>query len=201
MTYRDFDFPTALSVFALDESAASLFPNVTPIAPSDWLRESVARGLPLAQAGLEKARSEFLIAPILAEVHHRHASTLMLHSGRILDVDRSRGLTGECDFLFSRGTAPHVVRYPILAVVEAKKDDLETGLGQCVTQLVAARLANQRVDPDFDAVFGCVTTGNNWQFLRLVDTRLTIDSQIRYVNELPILLGIFDEIISHDSIG
>jgi hypothetical protein len=203
MTYREFDLPRALGEFGLTEEATHLFAQVTPISPSEWLQESLRRGTPLAQAGLEKARSEFLIAPLLAEVQQRFLGRVMLHSGRILEVDKARGLTGECDFIFASGSAPHLIRTPILAVVEAKKEEVETGLGQCITQMVASRLINQQETPDSPAamvMYGCVTTGNTWQFLRLQDKNVQIDIIQRYIIEVGILLGIFDKILTNPQI-
>jgi hypothetical protein len=198
MTYREFDLPNALNTFQLTEEATHLFPDLVLVSPSDWLRESMRRGVPLAQAGLEKARSEFLIAPVLSEVQNRHTGRVMLHSGRLLEVDKEQGLTGECDFLFASGAAPHLIRTPILAVVEAKKEEVETGLGQCITQMVAARRINQAETPDAAAsltMYGCVTTGNTWQFLRLQGSIVQIDMTQRYIVEIDVLLGIFEYIL------
>ncbi|WP_395094493.1 hypothetical protein [Armatimonas sp.] len=193
MTYSDFtNLEMTLRAFALQEDRQALFPDVTPVAPSAWLEESLRYGLPLAEGGLEKARSEFVAAPILLEIAKRHQGTVTLHSGRMLNVDKKRGLAGECDFLLAQGRVPQVLRRPILSVVEAKKDDVMDGLGQCVAQLVGARLWNQQEDADADTLYGCITTGTAWLFVLLQGQTIIVDNETRYINELATILGILD---------
>ena len=44
-------------------------------------------------------------------------------------------------------------------------------------------------------IYGCVTTGEDCQFLTLEDTQVAIDAQRYYVNELDKILGIFQLIV------
>ena len=107
----------------------------------------------------EKARSEFLVAPILLAARELTGNALAIYSGQRLDVDPAKGLLGECDFILARTDPVPRLRAPLLTVVEAKKNDIEGGLGQCVAQMVAARLFNERAGDTTTRVFGCVTTG------------------------------------------
>lgn len=195
MTYSDFtSLEMTLRAFALQADRRALFPEVVPVPPSAWLEESLRYGLPLAEGGLEKARSEFVAAPILLEIAKRHQGTVTLHSGKLLNVDKKRGLAGECDFLLAQGRIPQVLHRPILSVVEAKKDDVMDGLGQCVAQLVGARLWNQQENPDADTLYGCITTGTAWLFVLLSGQTIIVDSETRYINEIEVVLGILDAI-------
>ena len=63
----------------------------------------------------------------------------------------------------------------MVAIVEAKKDDLKSGLGQCIAEMVAAQRFNLHRENAIDIVYGCVTSGNRWIFLQLKDQTLTID--------------------------
>jgi hypothetical protein len=97
-------------------------------------------------------------------------------------VDPARRLSGECDFLLSLSEPLPRLRAPLLAVLEAKRNDIEAGLGQCAAQMVAAQLFNERAGQPARPVFGCVTTGEDWQFLRLEGQDLVIDPSRRYIN-------------------
>ncbi len=85
----------------------------------------------------EKARSEFVVAPILLAAREMSRETLTIYSGQRLDVDPERGLQGECDFILALSAPLPRLRAPLLIIVEAKKNDIEAGLGQCVAQMVA----------------------------------------------------------------
>ncbi len=69
---------------------------------------------------------------------------------------------------------------------EAKNDGIASGLGPCIATMVAAREFNARApsDPPVRAVYGVVTTGSSWKFLRLVESDLAIDPGEVFVSEL-----------------
>jgi hypothetical protein len=67
------------------------------------------------------------------------------------------------------------VEAPILAVVEAKREDISAGLGPCVAEMVAIQLFNEREGTPMPAAYGCVTSGNLWRFLKLAGKALAID--------------------------
>jgi hypothetical protein len=202
MAYTDFSLEKVLKRFALQVEVAPLFEDA-PVQPLEsGLREQLEEGVPLAlRGGSEKARSEFIIAPILLALRRRNRH-IMIYSGMRLDIDPESGLVGECDFLVAEGIAlPSLLQPPILAVLEAKKLDIEAGLGQCAAQLVAAQKFNQREGILEHRVYGCVTTGEAWQFMRLMGQRLTLDTA-RYVIAQPqheavvaVLLGVMQQII------
>jgi hypothetical protein len=94
------------------------------------------------------------------------------------------------------------MRAPILAVVEAKKADIELGLGQCAAQMVAARRFNERAGgAAAGRIYGCVTSGEVWQFVRLDGTDLFLDLERPYITELPRILGILHAIASDPATG
>jgi hypothetical protein len=196
MAYSDFTLEKVLSDFALVPKKSQLFDRIEPIAMSDWLTETLNTTVELAlQSGTEKARSELIISPILLEIQRRNQKDFTFYSGKTLDVDKAKGLSGECDFILSKGEANYTIQAPIIALVEAKKQDMESGLGQCAAQVVAAQIFNQKHDNSVQAIFGCVTTGQDWWFLRLVEKTLAIDKTIYYLNEVEKILGIFQTIL------
>jgi hypothetical protein len=44
-------------------------------------------------------------------------------------------------------------------------------------------------------VYGCVTSGSNWRFLRLQESQLAIDRREYYLREVGTILGILVQIL------
>ena len=150
--------------------------NHQVITPSPYLIEFLQESIPLAIAmGSQKAQSELIIAPILFQVRKQLNSQISFFSGEEFNVDESIGLNGVCDFLISRSTEQLFVDSPIAVIVEAKKDDLKSGLGQCIAEMVAAQRFNLARENAINVIYGSVTSGNRWIFLQLKEQTLTID--------------------------
>jgi hypothetical protein len=192
MAYGDFDLKTVVQTFGLNEDQdADMFAAVEPLEPSEFLRTWLDEFAPLALGvNTERARSEFIIAPMLAETQRRSGHSVNVLPGVAFDVDKGRGLTGYCDYLVARSRKIYYVQGPILAVVEAKKEDIVAGLGQCAAEMVAIRLFNDREGTPVPSVFGCVTSGSNWRFLKLEGSTLFIDQPEYYLHDAPKILGI-----------
>ena len=154
MAYSDFDLKSAIQIFDLKASSdVNLFERVVPLAPSAWLERWLTEFGPITLGvNTEKARSEFLVTPILAEARRRAGLPANILSGVAFDVDRARGLTGFCDFLIARSDQLYYIQTPVVAVVEAKKEDLIAGLGQCAAEMVAIRLFNEKEGSPIPAV-------------------------------------------------
>jgi hypothetical protein len=132
--------------------------------------------LPWATAtGNEKARSEGIINPILLEVRNIFENKISVFSGEKFDVDASVGLNGYCDFLISQSAEQIEVEAPVVIVVEAKQENIKSGLGQCAATMVAAQKFNQNKQLAIRATYGTVSTGTQWRFLKLEGNILTLD--------------------------
>ena len=158
MAYTDFTLELAEARRGVRARPGDLFPGLVPVPVPDWLRDFLARGMQPALVS-EKARSEFIVGPILLACRELTGGRLAIFSGQRLDVDAGRGLQGECDFILALTDPVPRLRAPLVTVVEAKKNDIEGGLGQCVAQMVAARDYNEREGAGLSVVYGCVTTG------------------------------------------
>jgi hypothetical protein len=79
---------------------------------------------------------------------------------------------------------------PIIALVEAKKEDLNLGLGQCLAEMVAAQIFNQKNDRAIDTIYGIVTSGTNWRFLKLINQEVYIDLSEYYLQDIGKIFGI-----------
>ncbi|MEG4292463.1 hypothetical protein Q5692_26605 [Microcoleus sp. C2C3] len=179
---RDFDLTTV--------EAGRFLPQTDPIAPSLYLMESLIEGLPLATAtGSEKARSELIISPILVEVRKILQRQVSLFSGEDFTVEPELGLSGVCDFLISRSPEQILIEAPAVVIVEAKKADLKVGLGQCAAQMVAAQKFNEINNIPIATIYGSVSSGTVWRFLKLESKTLTIDLNDYPVPPVEPLLG------------
>ncbi len=187
------DITTKLGVRV--ESGTLGLPAV-PVQVSPFLHEAIRRGMRTALlSNTEKARSEFLVAPVLDEVAELRSKQVSLFSGVSFDVSPADGLVGTVDFLFSGSKAPTMVP-PILAVVEAKNDNLANGYAQCISELIGADRRNSRRPCP---LYGAVTTGTDWQLISLDGERrlATLDDRVYQVASMAelvgTLLGIIDE--------
>ena len=177
MPYSEFTLRKAKLAFGLTTVEAGRFlPPTEPIDPSVYLTESLIEGLPLATAtGSEKARSELIISPILVEVRKILQRQVSLFSGEDFTVEPELGLSGVCDFLISRSPEKILIEAPAVAIVEAKKADLKVGLGQGAAEMVAAQKFNQINNIPIATIYGSVSSGTVWRFLKLESKTLTID--------------------------
>ncbi|MCY7408077.1 MAG: hypothetical protein LH631_12075, partial [Alkalinema sp. CAN_BIN05] len=101
-----------------------------------------------------------------------------------------RGLRGHCDFILSAGTEQYFISAPIVTIVEAKNENISAGLGQCIAEMVAAQRFNIKKNHPIDSIYGVVTTGTNWRFLRLRQRTIVIDSVEYYINQIDKILAI-----------
>lgn len=191
MPYSEFTLRKAKRDFGLTTVEAGRFlPPTEPIAPSVYLTESLIEGLPLATAtGSEKARSELIISPILVEVRKILQRQVSLFSGEDFTVDSELGLSGICDFLISRSPEQILIEAPAIVIVEAKKADLKVGLGQCAAEMVAAQKFNEINNIAIATIYGSVSSGTAWRFLKLEGKILTIDLNDYPVPPVEPLLG------------
>jgi hypothetical protein len=197
MPYSQFKIRDLSSKLGLNiQKGDIVFPDTLPqIQPSAWLQQTLAMSRRVALTS-EKARSELLVSPILMELLNRNNYAFSVLSGVNLDVDTQQGLNGECDFILAALPNLLDISSPIFALVEAKDNDIDQGIPQCAAQMYGARLYNMQENLDSDIIWGCVTTGTEWQFLRLEGTQITANTDLYHLSQLPILLGILQNIIN-----
>jgi hypothetical protein len=192
MSYRDFTITEVKRRFGLRvEESRDLFSSIPAVEISPLLSETLAENIPLALAiGTEKVRSELIIAPVLLEARRQVGRPLGFFSGVEFTVDPQRGLTGTCDFLFSRSPEQFAIEAPAITIVEAKKEDIVAGIGQCLAEMVGARVFNEQNEGTVDVIYGAVTTGNNWKFLRLEEDEAKVDRPEYHINQVGRIVGI-----------
>lgn len=178
MAYSQFTLARVIQDFNLKLVEGGDFLSIpeTNIIPSPYLAEFINRNLQLAIAlNTEKARSELVICPLLLAVKEALQNQISLFSGEEFNVDSEVGLTGICDFILSLSLEQLYVKAPVAIIVEAKKEDLKGGLGQCIAEMLAAGKFNQKANNPISTIYGTVTTGTLWLFLKLEENNVTID--------------------------
>ncbi|MCJ8282799.1 MAG: hypothetical protein MJK14_24070 [Rivularia sp. ALOHA_DT_140] len=176
MPYSDFTLRKVKQEFNLTIIEQNTFlDNIQSRQPSSFIAEFIKKYLPLALAlNTEKARSEMLICPILLELKEISSPSISLFSGNDFTVDASIGLSGVCDFLISLSSEQLFLEAPAVVIVEAKKEDLNGGLGQCVAEMIAAQKFNEENYINIPTIYGTVTTGDRWKFLKIEHQTVTI---------------------------
>ena len=189
---EDIILDTLIQQFSLYvASEINVFAQAASVTPSALLRETLTDSVPLAlDISTEKARSEFIIAPVLAEVRRLGGGSISFFSGVDFTVDPEVGLGGMCDYLFSLSPLQLIVQAPVLAVVEAKNDNIKSGLGQCVAEMLAAQRFNAGRGLELPHLYGVVTTGSAWKFLRLSGSNVVVDEAEYYIHQPEMILGI-----------
>jgi hypothetical protein len=86
----------------------------------------------------EKAKSEFIITPVLKELRRNNSKRFSTFSGYSFEVDSSKDLNGYCDFILSAAAERSEITAPIFCIVEAKNDNVNRGLAQCGAEMYAA---------------------------------------------------------------
>lgn len=201
MSYSEFSLAELQSRFAIALTEnQSLYQDISSAALSDMFAQLLAYYVPLATAiDTEKARSEFIIAPLLAEVRRMLREQISIFSGIDFPVDASMGLKGICDFLVSRSPEQLYIKAPIITVVEAKNDRITQGIPQCIAEMIAVNLYNMQQNNTVSPIYGVVTTGSIWKFLSLQADTVAIDRDEYHISSAPKIVGIFLHMIGNDN--
>ena len=192
MPYSQFtNISKAKEAFGLKTKEGERFiPPTEPIKASPTLTAYLEESLPLAASASQKARSEGIIYPVLLEVRRILNREISLFSGEDFTIDESIGLNGKCDFLLSRSPEVLEIEAPAIVIVEAKKADLRTGFGQCMAEMVAAQRFNAAKNRPVSVIYGSITSGTQWRFLKLEENVVTIDLMDYPLPPLDEILGI-----------
>ncbi len=197
MVYSKFslkDVKSKLNIQTIEDK--HLFTNIEPFAMSDYLQTTLKEFAPLALSiNTEKSRSEWIIAPIMAELRRILDNKISLFSGSTFTVDVDAELEGQCDYIISLNPEQFYITAPIITIVEAKKENIIQGLGQCIATMYAATIFNEKENNHLPYVYGVVTTGTTWKFIKLLENKAYIDVDEYYLKEIEQLIGLFLSII------
>ena len=141
----------------------------------------------------ESSRCENIIYPILREVYKSFIDKYTLWSHKSITYDSK--LNGTPDYLFSTKSelGKTVLGFPIVIVVEAKKNDFSEGWGQCLAELIAVQKLNKAEELP---VYGIVTDGELWQFGKLVSDEFTKSKLRITITDLDKIFGTISFLLS-----
>lgn len=198
MSYSEFTLKKVKQSFGLTTIEGEKFlSDIKPIAPSVTLTSFLEESLPLAIAtSSKKARSELIISPVLLEVRKILKRKISLFSGIEFTVDSTLGLNGVCDFLLSRSCEQLEIEAPAVIIIEAKKADLNTGIAQCIAEMVAAQKFNETNNQAIPKIYGSVTNGTAWRFLELTEQTVMIELTDYPLPPVDVILGILVWMVS-----
>ena len=146
--------------------------------PEDAILESLLSDAPKLFLGSEKARSEFIVTPILQALNRKNRGRFTIFSGYEFNIDKKIELNGFCDFILAVADNSFIIEAPAFFVVETKKADIDdNAIAQCAAELYAARIFNEKEGKFQKAVYGCATSGYTWLFLKLENDVLSIDTR------------------------
>jgi len=182
MAYSDFTLYDLEEKFGINHERKTLQFDILPFEVSERLKTDLAESTEMPIKS-EKARSEWIVVPILKELRRRNDKFFTIYSGDTLVGEKETGLQGECDFILSKDTKSYEISVPIFQIVEAKRNDLDEGIKQCSAQLVGAKKFNERKGTITEKLYGCTTTGDVWQFIEYSD-KLYIDDKKYYLSEI-----------------
>jgi hypothetical protein len=199
MPYSDYTISEIKDKFELIiEQRINIFPNIKGEIISESLIGILEENIPLALAiHTEKARSEMIVTPVLIELRKLLNHRISLFSGVEFNVDKEKGLNGICDYLISLSEEQLYVNSPVISVVEAKNDNIKSGLGQCAAEMIASKIFNEKKATQIKTIYGVVTTGSNWRFLKLED-KLYVDIKEYYIDQLEKIMGIMLHMIQSE---
>ena len=190
MAYSDFSLQKIALDFQLEIiENKNIFSEVNSLKISDFLVNTLERNVSLAQAlNTEKARSELVIMNMFLEL--KQQMNVGIFSGIEFSIDKSRGLNGVCDFLISQSSEQLFLKSPVIVVVEAKNENIMGGLGQCIAEMIAARIFNEQHNTRLTCIYGIVTTGHVWKFMVLKQNEIFIDKVDYFINTPDKIMGI-----------
>ena len=177
MSYKDFSIKRVQVDFQLEIVAENgLFAKAPDLQVSEYFLTTLQENVPLAVAiNTEKARSELIVSEVLLEVRKQFDRKISFFSGIEFNVDKEKDLNGFCDFIISLSPQQLFVKSPVLTIVEAKNENIASGLGQCAAAMVAGRIFNEREGNSMESIYGAVTSGVAWRFLKLQNDAVSID--------------------------
>ena len=199
MVYNDFSLETLKEQFGLTtDERDDYFARTSPVPVSEKLRQHLDDYVSLAVAiGTEKARSELIIAPVLLEVRKGFEQQVSFFSGVEFNPDPDRGLRGVCDYVFSLSPEQLTIEAPVVTIVEAKNENLRQGINQCIAEMVAAQVFNRARGREIETIFGAVTTGTIWMFLRLTGAVVFVDLGEYHISQVEQIVGVLVAMLRH----
>jgi len=167
--------------------------TITPKPPSPFFQQRLERLECFDLQTVEESKK--LLIDAICEEAIQPFKRLRIWKGANLEGDRASGYV---DYLIAE--RKRYLEAPMLCVIEAKKDDFEQGLAQCLVEMAACQSVNRQLGKDIN-IFGIVTNGATWTFYQLTITGQVYETTPHAIGDLEVVLGwlyyIFQECEKH----
>lgn len=178
-----------------------VFTVAPPVEVSETLNASLAweKTQDVLYKGTESDRIYRVILPLLLEVETTSETPITVSTQYRLDIENMEGLNGFCDVIIHRDQKTEEFPEsagPIILVVEAKRKDLEKGVPQYVAEMVAASRYNTAIGAKHEKVYGIVSTGLGWIFLKLKNNEIIKDPKVYTISDIAAIKGMVTAIVT-----
>jgi len=185
-SFSSFDLKTAFKQLGL-EKLKPWTVEAQGIQPSEFYYQTLKRLEKFDLRSNERSK-ELLIDLILQETIQDFE--LKIWKGASLESDST---SGEVDYLLTKDR--DYLEAPLLCVIEAKKDDFEQGLAQCLVEMQACQWSNQQIECNVDT-FGIVSNGSTWEFYKLTTEGIAYGTLPFSIGDIALVLGLLHQIMS-----
>ncbi|WP_019500802.1 hypothetical protein [Pseudanabaena sp. PCC 6802] len=152
------------------------------IAPSDFFKQRLDR-LQRHFDLRSYEESKKLLIDAFCEEAMEDIHSLKIWKGARLESDV---LIGNADYLIA--AKKDYLEAPFACIVEAKKDDFEQGLAQCLVEMQACQWGNRQIGKEID-IMGIITNAQSWMFYKLSLDGQVFESSVYSLGDPPVLLG------------
>ena len=201
MSYNNFTIKEVKNFFQLETvEKLGIFSNAEEITISEYLTVTLEENIPLAVSiNTQKAYSELIITNILVEIRKIFNRQISFFSGISLNIDEENNLFGNCDFVVSASPEQLFLNAPITTIIEAKNENMMSHLGQCVAKMVGAKLFNEQEGDNSSKIYGVITSGIAWKFIKLDNNTIYIDLKDYHIDNTNKLVGILAAMIRQEA--
>jgi hypothetical protein len=201
MSYNNFTIKEVKNFFQLETvEKLGIFSPVEEITISEYLTITLEENIPLAVSiNTQKAYSELIIANILVEMRKVFNRQISFFSGISFNVDEENNLFGNCDFVISASPEQLFLNAPVTTIIEAKNENMMSHLGECVAKMVAAKLFNEQEGDNNSKIYGVITSGIAWKFIKLDKNTIYIDLKDYHIDNTSKLVGILAAMIRQEA--
>jgi hypothetical protein len=157
--------------------------------PSDFFNQRLERLAELFDLSNYEESKKLIIDAICEEALYG-LNYLKIWKGPKIESDC---LTGHADYVVAE--RKDYFDRPLLCVIEAKKDDFEQGLAQCLVEMQACQWQNRQPDGYTDPIapntdtFGIISNGSSWRFCKLLPSGEVYQTVDYSTTMMDVLLG------------
>jgi hypothetical protein len=187
-SFSKFDLASALEKVGL-QNLTEWNLAVLPQKPSDFFLERMRRLKRFDTARSEGAK--LLLADALFEEAIQPYKQLRIFKETTINSIDTGGLI---NYLVTLDGAVLIMPF-LCCVSEAKKDDFDKGLAQCLVEMQACFEINHQENHQ-STIFGIVTNGSAWQFYKREISGEVFESPTYCITQSPDILGIVDYIFA-----